>query len=215
MMTEPTLILNIIRNRRSIRKFKKQPVEDEKILLILEAARWAPSSGNLQNWRFIVVRDPEKRKKLAEYSFNQPWVAEAPVVIVVLSDTKTVRYFYGERGEKLYAIQNTAAAIQNMLLMAHALGLGSVWIGAFDEKKVKELLEIPEDYDVHALVCIGYPNENPKSERKELDELVYWEKFGNKERFEDWFPLYEKLQEYLKDLNKLKEQIKKIKDLIP
>ncbi len=215
MMNEPTLILNIIKSRRSIRKFKKQPVEDEKILLILEAARWAPSSGNLQNWKFIVVRDPEKLKKLAEYSFNQPWVAEAPVVIVVLSDTKIVKYFYGERGKKLYAIQNTAAAIQNMLLMAHALGLGSVWIGAFDEKKVKELLEIPEDYDVHALVCIGYPDENPKSERKELSELVYWEKFGNKERLGDIFPIYEKLQEFMKDLNKIKEQLKKIKDLIP
>ncbi len=203
------VILNIIKGRRSIRRYKIQDIPYEKILEILEAGIWAPSSGNLQNWYFIVVKDPKKRKQLAEASMGQGFVYEAPVVIVVCSDTKKVEYFYGSRG-KFYAIQNVAAAIQNILLEAWSEGIGTCWIGAFDEKRVKEILEIPKDIEVHALVTLGYPDESPSSDRQPLREKVFFERWGNRVYIPKLYPLLEKLEDLnwkFKDLrNRLKKQ---------
>ena len=192
------VILDIIKSRRSIRKYKKQDIPYEKILEILEAGIWAPSSGNLQNWFFIIVKDPEKRKKIMSAAYGQSFIEEAPLLIVVCSDTNKVRAIYGERG-KMYAIQNTSAAIQNILLAAWEQGYGTCWIGAFDENEVKKILEIPENIEIHAIITLGVPDENPKPPKRiSLYEKVFFERWGNKLYKPTLYPIIEKLEELKK-----------------
>ena len=175
--------LDAIKKRRSIRKYLDVPVEWYKVTKILEAGKQAPSSGNLQNWRFIIVTDKKMRRKLAEASLQQYWMESAPVHIVVCSQLTIAKQFYGLRGERFYTIQNCAAAIQNMLLAAHSLGLGSCWVGAFDEGKLKTLLDIPEDVRPEAIITIGYPDENPEEpEEYELYDVVFLENYGRRIR---------------------------------
>lgn len=175
--------LDAIKKRRSIRKYLDVPVEWYKVTKILEAGKQAPSSGNLQNWRFIIVTDKKMRRKLAEASLQQYWMESAPVHIVVCSQLTIAKQFYGLRGERFYSIQNCAAAIQNMLLAAHSLGLGSCWIGAFDEGKLKTLLDIPEDVRPEAIITIGYPDENPEEpEEYELYDVIFLENYGKRIR---------------------------------
>ena len=162
----------IIKTRRSIRKYVDKPIEDWKILKILEAGIWAPSAGNVQPWRFYVIKNPEIKHKLFQASYNQPQVLEANVLIVVCVDLEEEYKHYGNRGIELYCIQDSAAAIQNMLLMAHYLGIGSCWIGAFDEEFVKTILNLPKNYRPVAIITLGYPNEKPESWRKNLKDVV-------------------------------------------
>jgi len=173
--------LDCIFGRRSVRKYTQQPVEWEKVGRIIEAGINAPSSGNIQNWRFIVVTDNESRKKLADASLQQYWMASAPVHIVILSDVEKVIQFYGIRGERLYAIQNCAACIQNMMLAAYAEGLGSCWIGAFEEEMVVRTLSIPDTNRPQAIMTIGYPDEKPKQPpRQPLYDKVFVGSFGSR-----------------------------------
>ncbi len=171
-----------ILSRRSVRNFLRRVVSDTEITKLLEAAIHAPSSGNLQNWLFIVVRDQTKKLQLAEAALGQMWIATADVIIVVCSKTSRVMLRYGERGN-LYAIQNCAAAIQNILLAANNLGLGTCWVGAFEEDAVKRILKIPPDIDVHALIPVGYPAEKPPMPRRiPLEEVVFYNEFGKKSK---------------------------------
>jgi nitroreductase len=146
-------ILEFIKSRRSIRRFLDKPVEKEYLTKILEAARWAPSAGNCQPWRFIVITE---RKKIQEFDpfFHQPWVMNAPVVIVVLAAPEDSYRRYGP-GSNWY-IQDCAAATENMLLMAHGLQLGAVWVGAFSKEAVRKELAIDDKYEVFGLVCLGH-----------------------------------------------------------
>lgn len=194
-------IIEIIKNRRSIRKYKKEDIPYEKILGILEAARWAPSSGNLQNWYFIIVKDPEKREKISEIA-DQEFIKNAPVLIVVCSDTESVKYYYGEKG-KIYAIQNIAAAIQNILLKAYEDGYGTCWIGSFDEDKIKELLGVPKNIEVHAIITLGIPDESPASNRKPLAESIFFEKWGNKIYKPELYPLMDTMKDIIRYLKEL------------
>ncbi len=125
-----------IKTRRSVRKYKDKQVDWDLITNILDAGKFAPSAGNIQNWKFIVVRKEDVIKKLAKASFDQDWMEDAPVHIVVVGEPEKASRFYGARGERLYTIQSCAAAVENMLLVANELGLGSCWVGAFDESKV-------------------------------------------------------------------------------
>jgi len=171
--------LECIKKRRSIRKFLDKPVEWDKVGKILDAGRYAPSSGNLQDWYFIVVDDKEKRKKLAEASSRQYWMADAPIHIVVCNIVHYAKMYYGLRGERLYSIQNCAAAVENMLLAATALGLGSCWVGAFDENKVCEILQIPDRARPQAIVVIGYAAEQPpEPSRKSLENVTFLNRYG-------------------------------------
>ncbi len=167
-------VAQAIRERRSIRLYQDRPVEKEKIVEVLEAARWAPSAGNTQTWRFFVVTGEDLRLQLARAALNQRHVAQAPVCIVVGFDMREMYYAYGDRGVDLYGIQDTAAAIQNMLLRAHDLGLGTCWVGAFDEEEVAEVMDLPATVRPVALVTLGYPDEKPSSTRKPLDEIVFF-----------------------------------------
>lgn len=174
-------IFEIIRSRRSIRKFKRDPVPKEDIKKILTAAIWAPSAGNLQPWEFIIVTSDELKRKIAYAALNQMFIAEAPIVIVVCANIPRSSRIYGSRGATLYCIQDTAAAIQNILLAAWALGYGTCWVGAFDENKVKEILYIPENIRPVAIIPLGKPDESPISpSRRPLDQIVYLNEFGNR-----------------------------------
>jgi len=161
-----------IRNRRSIRAYKPKPVEEEKIERVLEAARWTPSAGNLQSVEYTVVKDSETRRKLSEASLGQDHVRDAPVDIVVCCNLPKISH-YGPRGRELYSIQESGACIQNIMLAAHSLGLGTCWVGAFSEEKVKEILGIPENVRPVGIITLGYPDEKPKSSRHALKDSVF------------------------------------------
>lgn len=170
--------MDAIRGRTSVREYKPDPVPDDVIRDIIEAAALAPSSGNVQDWEFVVVKTPEGRNALAAAAFNQSFVASAPCVVVVCTDLERITKAYGERGRSLYSIQNTSAAIQNMMLTAWDKGLGTCWIGAFNEAEVKEAAVLPSNVRPVALITIGYPSRKPvKSRRRSLDDVVHWETY--------------------------------------
>ena len=173
-----------IRTRRSIRKYLKKEVDDKIIAEIIETAKFAPSSGNIQNWKFIVVKDPKKIKEITASALNQSWMNQAPVHIVVCNCLTNIKKLYKERGEKLYSTQNCAAAIQNILLTAHSLGLGSCWVGAFDKVGVKRVLRIPNNVEPEAIVTLGYSSDKifQKPHRHELHELTFFEEWDKKEK---------------------------------
>ncbi|MFH1916349.1 MAG: nitroreductase family protein [Nanoarchaeota archaeon] len=173
-------VLECIRTRRSIRKYLTKPVEFDKILVICEAGHNAPSAGNLQNWRFIILTDKEIIQKLPQHCLNQDFIA-APVVIIVCSENEDMEKHYGIRGSRLYAVQNCAAAIENMLLAAHAIHLGACWIGAFDEEKIGEICQIPKHARPQALLTIGYPAEDPPTKRlRKFEDVVHFNTYNNK-----------------------------------
>ncbi len=165
-------LMDVVKGRRSIRRYADKMVEDWKIKELLEAARWAPSAGNTQTWRFYVVKNEKMKKELSFAALNQKHVADAPVLIVVGFDIDGMYSYYGERGVHLYGIQDTAAAIQNLLLRAYDLGLGTCWVGAFNESEVSEILKLPNNIRPVAIITVGYPAERPNSYRKSLDEIV-------------------------------------------
>jgi nitroreductase len=174
-------VFKAINGRRSIRAFTNKPVSDEDVKIILEAARQAPSAGNLQPWEFIVVRDAEIKRGLAQAALNQTFIEEASVVIVACANKSRSSPRYGSRGANLYCIQDTAAAIQNLHLAANALGLGTCWVGAFNEAEAKKLLSTPVNVRPVAIIPVGYPAEKPKPRpRRPLTEIVHHEKFGRK-----------------------------------
>ena len=167
-----------MKSRTEIRKYKKDPVPDDLIDKILQAATQAPSAGNMQDWEFIVVESIETKRELVIASFNQTFIADAPVVIVVCSDMDRVASKYGVRGSSLYSIQDAAAATENLLLAAHALGLGSCWVGAFNEGRIKEILVLPTNVRPLAIIPIGYPAEKPgKPERLDMKKVVHRERY--------------------------------------
>jgi len=168
-------VLDVIRNRRSIRAFKKRSVEEEKLNRILEAARLAPSARNMQEWKFVVVRDRVLRERLADAANKQHFVAHAPVIIAACG---TIVDRVMGCGQLSYPI-DVAIAVTHMTLQAVAEGLGTCWICAFDEGKVKSLLGVPEGVRVVALLLVGYPDESPPPRpRRELAEIVSYEKFA-------------------------------------
>jgi len=174
-------VFECINTRRSIRKYLDTSVEWDKVGTILDAGRLAPNSGNIQDYNFIVVQDEEKRKTIAEASLRQHWMSKAPVHIIVCADLKKSERFYGVRGNRLYSIQNCAAAIENMLLTAHSLGLGTCWVGAFDENVVSRVLNIPDYVRPQAIITIGYSDEKPKiPQRFPLTTVTFLEKYGNR-----------------------------------
>ena len=168
------MLLNCIKNRFSVRKFLDKPIEQEKLDILLEAARLAPSARNLQNWKFVVIRDKEKRKKLADICKGQTFVSEAPITIAIcctnLDYTMTC-------GQKAYAIDGAIAG-EHIVLQAVELGLGSCWIGAFYHDKMAKLINLPEDYKIVDLLAIGYPAVQ-KGERqlKTIEEIVLYDSF--------------------------------------
>ncbi|MBI5398929.1 nitroreductase family protein [Candidatus Woesearchaeota archaeon] len=170
-----------IEKRRSIRKYLEVPVEWEKVGNVLRAAQQAPSAGNLQDWKFVVVTDKETRKKIANAAMQQSWIEKAPVIIVVYSEPYKTKRFYGDVGEKIYSVQNGAAAIENMLIAATDQGLGSCWVSAFDEPMLCTIMNSPKNVKPQAVVTIGYPDEDPITPTKyHLYDLTFINTWGSR-----------------------------------
>lgn len=172
-------ISEVFRDRRSIRKYKETPVPREVIEQVLDAARRAPSWKNMQCWRFLVLTDPAAREKvLGGFPDDNPGkkaIAAAPVVIVVCADPAESGV---ENGIEYY-IADTAIAFEHLCLAAHALGLGSCWMGWYDEPMIKAALGIPGGIRIVGITPLGYPDQEPKARpRKELTEIAYFEKWG-------------------------------------
>jgi nitroreductase len=163
--------LDLAKKRRSIRKYKPDPIPPETLEYILEAARLAPSWKNLQCWRYIVVTNPDKRRAVS----TRDWVAEAPVIIVGCADPE----LSGTRYNQQYYLLDMGISMEHIILAASEKGLGTCWIGGqYDEVAIKEALGIPDETRVVALTPIGYPAETPKpKDRKPLDEIVSYEKW--------------------------------------
>ena len=176
-------ILDVIKERRSIKHYYPKFVSWNLLSKVLDAGRHAPSCGNVQNWKFIVIVQPDQKREIAEAAHEQYEIALAGALVVVCAEPDKAERYYGLRGHRLYTTQNCAAAVQNMLLEAHYLGLGSTWIGAFDEEAVKSICGIPEEIRPQAIVAIGYAKETPnKPPKYPLETLVFFHSWRGKLR---------------------------------
>ena len=174
-------VFEAIKNRRSVRAFTNQPVSDEEVEKLIDAAIWAPSAGNIQPWEFIVVRQHEVKRGLRKAALNQTFIEEAPVVIVVCANVWRSEQGYRSRGVNLFCLQDTAAATQNMLLAAHALGLATCWVGAFQEEEATKVLHIPSGLRPVAIIPVRHAAEKPKARpRRAVSKIVHNETFGRK-----------------------------------
>lgn len=169
-------VLDIIRQRRSVRVYKSDPIPEESLLRILEAARLAPSGKNLQPWKFILVQEKKMKKKLAIASNKQDFIADAPLVLVACGFPDECYRSMG-RYMKSWPVDVTIA-LEHMILQAQEEGLGTCWIGSFEEEEVKTLLSVPDFVRVLALTPLGYPGEKPESRgRKSLEEIISYDSF--------------------------------------
>ncbi|MAG91378.1 hypothetical protein CMO83_01755 [Candidatus Woesearchaeota archaeon] len=209
-------VFDCIRTRRSIRKYKDKPVPWDNIVEIMQAGKYAPFAGNIMNCKFIVVKDEAKRRSIAECCAQQYWMQDAPVHIVVVGEPQKADRYYGTRGVRLYTIQGIAAAVENMLLTAHSLGLGACWVGAFDEDEIRRNCNLPEDVNVQAIVTIGYADEYPEMPPKlRIEHAMYFEKWwgrieGPKTGLGMWSPVIKKqVTETHKNIKKAIGRVKK------
>jgi nitroreductase len=164
-------VFEAIKGRRSIRKYKKDPVPEDFVTRILDAGRWAPSASNRQPWSFIVLKNIDIRKKVAEATTYGRFLADAPLGVAVVINPQGSNH----------PVEDGSIATQNMLLAAHALGLGTCWIGCYNstyEERVKEILEIPKNRRVLSIISIGYPAQSPTSTRRELSEIISTDKYS-------------------------------------
>ena len=167
-------VFTAIEGRRSIRQYSSKPVEEEKLIRVLDAARLAPSAKNAQAWKFIVVRDEAKRARLAEATGMYQFIGQAPMIIAACGTEPNSIMLCGQ---PRYTV-DLSIATAYLILEAYEQGLGTCWIGRFDENIVKETLEIPEGVRVVALTPLGYPAESPAPRpRKKLEEIVCYDRF--------------------------------------
>jgi nitroreductase len=169
-------VFEAIKTRRSVRAFTNENVGEEILIKILDAGRWAPSGINNQAWRFIVVRSRDTVQKLSELTIYGKTMLSAPLLIVVFLDKE---HMYDHTKD----VQSIGACIQNMLLAIHSMGLGAVWLGEISKNKeaVNKIMEAPESYELMAVIAFGYPAKKARiSDRKDLDQIVFREKFGVK-----------------------------------
>jgi len=204
-------LLEFIKSRRTIRKFiPNRPVDWDKVSKCLDAARHAPSAGNLQNWKFIVVLEQDIKKAIAEAALQQWWIMEAPVIIVAISEPEKAERYYGVRGERLYSIQSCAAAVENLLLEAHSLGLGTAWVSAFDEDAISRLLKLEDIARPQAIIPLGYPAEIPQRPPKyPLEQVVFFNSLRNRLRDPARY-MHEYSIVIARELKKTKEAIKSV-----
>lgn len=167
----------VILNRHSIRNFTDQTVETDKLQKILDTANLAPSAGNLQAYEIYVVTDAKKRDGLSCAALAQEYIAAAPVVLVFCTHPERTEGKYTERGTRLYTVQDATIACTFAMLAATNLGLGSVWVGTFDEKVVRMIIGAPERQVPVVILAIGYPAEFPDQHpRRSINEITHWVK---------------------------------------
>lgn len=167
-------VLTALRERRSIRSYLNTPIEEDKLLKVLEAARISPSAKNRQEWKFIIIRDEEIKQRLLPAVKGRKFVVEAPVIIAACATESSFIMPCGQYG---YTV-DLSIAMSYMMLEAQELGLGTCWLGGFYEDMVKEILRIPDDVRVVAITPLGYPAEKPNAKsRKSLEEIVCYDKY--------------------------------------
>ncbi len=180
-------VLEAIKKRRSIRSFKSTPINQETLDAILEAGRLAPSWGNTQTWRFVIIQDNKVKTQLADDatplgSRNNVVLKQAPAVIAACAELKRAGWREGKPTtdkEGYWFMFDAALALENMVLEAQELGIGTLYIGAFDAKKAGSVLGVPEGYSCVVLLPLGYPDEQPEARpRKDISEIVFKNKFG-------------------------------------
>ncbi len=165
--------MDAIRDRRSIRRFKETPPGKEIIDKLLDLAQMAPSAGNLQSRDFVIITEKTIKQKLASSALDQSFISQAPVVIVFVANIERASRRYGSRGE-LYAIQDATASVMTLLIAAQSMGIGSCWVGAFDDFAVSELLMLPYNTKPIAIVPLGFADETPvPTPRMELEKVVH------------------------------------------
>ncbi|MHC4621119.1 MAG: nitroreductase family protein [Planctomycetota bacterium] len=172
-LVSPEALLDLIRSRRSIRRYRPDPIPSEMIDQVLEAGRWAPSANNQQPWAFIVVHDKEVQRQIAQhaayYLDRGARIEEAPLLIVLCGQIRSEIYHRFLRGE-------LGMAGMQMMLQAHALGLGTCWIDGLDQSKIADVLQVPDNMEVIAMLTAGFPIENPvPTSRKPLFEIVHYD----------------------------------------
>lgn len=201
---------NAITTSGTVKKYEKKDVDDKLIGVILYMANYADSVGNLQGWEFIVVRDPEIKKRLYKAALKLDVVKDAPVDIVVCADLKKFSVKYDERGEYLYSIQDTASAITIIMITAQILGLGTNWIRAFDEQDIKMTLGLPNDLRPVGIITLGYPLE--KSEKKNLkpfEHMTSLDMFKKKYDISYMFQIGPKEEVFKPIVNQIIDKLKK------
>lgn len=167
-----------IKVRQSVRAWADKPVEDAKLQRVLESVRLAPSAKNRQEWRFVVVTDPEKRAALTEAAHGQGFVGGAPVVVVACAETNRRLMHCGH----LAFLVDVSIAIDHLTLAAVEEGLGTCWIGYFDPDRAREILSIPKEIEVVQLIPLGYPKDPAPEEKRRMtmDEMVHYEEWGGR-----------------------------------
>ena len=177
--------LQLVQARRSVRKFKNKPIERDKIVTCIEAARLAPSAENVQPWRFIVLDEPETIAQFSERAFSgiyrfTRWASRAPIIVAICAEPDVLANRLGKQiqGTHYYLI-DIGIAGEHLVLQAQEFGIGSCWIGWFDAKKAKKYLEIPGNWKVVQLLTLGYPQENlpPQRSKKPLKEILYFNRY--------------------------------------
>ena len=172
-------IVDAIMHRRSIRSYLDVPVEWDKVITCIEAGMMAPSAGNLQIWRFVVVRTPEKRSKLADACLQQYWMEQAPVHIVIVAKLEREEQYYGIRGKRLYSIQDCAMAAMNIMLAAQDVGLSSCFVSAFEEEAIARIFNLPDNIRPQGVITLGYSDDKPDAPiRYRVESLIGVEKYG-------------------------------------
>lgn len=182
----PQALLTLLKSRRSIRRYRPDPVPDEMIEQLLEAGRWAPSASNRQPWAFIIVRDEAIRREVAQhaayYFIRWAHVEEAPLLIVLCGDGRSPIY-------RQFLHEDVGLAGSQIMLQAKALGLGTCWLGGLDRQAIAAVLKLPEYVEVIGLLTVGFPAEEPETRtRKPLEEIAHYDVYGNRESDESAAP---------------------------
>ena len=193
----------VLKNRRSVKEFKHKIISEGDISEIVNSGQYAPSSGNIQNWEFLVIKDVDKIEEVSKLCKRGRWISKSDFLVLILNDRQEVKKHFSKIGEK-WSIQNCACAAYNMLLKATDLKIGSCWVGDYDEKKLKELLVIPDKLDVDAVLVFGHSNEEKQFSRDDIRSKVHYNLYNKKNK--DIFPLESNV--------KLKKKKKKGKSII-
>ena len=191
----------VLRSRHSIREYKQTDVSYKDLGVILDAAITAPSSGNMQNWRFIIVKDKKKKEEIARSCLDQLWMNQAPVHIVVCYDEENIKKLFPEDYYE-FSIQNTAIISTYIILKATELNLGSCWVAISNKRRIERILELPENYKPVNVITLGYPiNGYRKTTREQVKFLIHFESYRKRERDTSLVPLS-------KNIEKIKEKVK-------
>jgi len=194
----------ILKRRYSCRSYNNKEIKDKDLELILNNAVLAPNAGNIQAWRFVVVKDFKKREEVAIACLQQKWMTQAPIHIVICADLKYLKAHYHERGE-LYGIQDCTLAASNIMLTAASIGIDSCFISAFEEDMLKRALGIPDGIMPYVVITLGYSDDKPEEKKRyPLNMFVYFNNYGATTQDLSIFPVKDKSKSFI---DKIKEKL--------